>query len=224
MSTEPTATKQSPVAIARLAILIVALAVLGIVLAVSGTDGARDLLNEVGDSRWGFVAFALLYALGVVLLLPGTIGTVSAGAMFGFPAGGFVAVVGAMLGSTAAFCIARSMGREGAEQLLRGRVRDADQFMGRNDFVSVLLLRLMPIMPFNLLNYAVGLTAVRPSRYVAATLLGILPGTFLAAAVGDRADDPTSPSFLVLLAIFVAALLVSAGVGRWMQQKAASDA
>ncbi len=90
--------------------LVVALVGAGVGLAIGGTDGARDLLTEVGESNWGFIAFVATYALTVVLLLPGTLGTVTAGAVFGFPVGAAAALAGATIGSTCAFIISRAMG------------------------------------------------------------------------------------------------------------------
>ena len=138
---------RSTLALIRLGVLVVILGGIAVVLAVSGTDGLRDMLTRVGESRWGFVAFVLVYAVAVVVLLPGTIGTLTAGAIFGFPIGGLAALSGATIGCTAAFIIARVMGREGAQQLLGERLMNADEFLGRNGFVSILLLRLMPIVP-----------------------------------------------------------------------------
>ena len=160
-----------------------------------------------------------VYAVAVVVLLPGTIGTLTAGAIFGFPIGGLAALSGATSGCTAAFIIARVMGREGAQQLLGERLMNADEFLGRNGFVSILLLRLMPIVPFNLLNYASGLTSVRLSRYIAASIVGMAPGAFLTTALADQADDPTGTTFLVLVGVFLVALIGSVVLGQRMRKK-----
>ena len=207
------------VALGRLALLATMLLVVGIVLAVSGTDGVRDLLADVGESRWGVVAFVFAYALAVVLLLPGTLATMTAGAIFGFPYGGFVALTGATFGATAAFFLSRSMGRSGVQELLGSHLDRVDGFVARNDFTSILLLRLMPVVPFNLLNYGSGLTSVRPSRYVIATILGMAPGAFLTTALADQADDPTSRTFLILLGLFLVALLGSVVLGKRLRSE-----
>lgn len=216
MTAEPAAAKspRSTLAVARLALLIVSLVGIGITLAVVGTDGVRDLLTDVGQSNWGFVAFVLVYAITVVLLLPGTLGTLTAGAVFGFPLGAFAALAGATLGATLAFLVSRFMGREGAQSLFGARLESMDDFIGRNDFTSILVLRLMPVVPFNLLNYGSGLTSVRLSRYVAASAIGMAPATALATGLGDQADNPTGAPFLILLALFMLVLLGSAFYAR----------
>jgi len=201
----------------RLGVLVVALVAISVVLVVSGTDGLRDLLTSVGESRWGFVAFVLAYAIAVVLLVPGTLGTLTAGAIFGFPLGALAALAGATIGSTLAFLISRGLGREGAQSLFGDRLTGIDEWIGRNDFSSILLLRLMPVVPFNVFNYGAGLTSVRLSRYVAASIIGMAPGAFLTTALADQADDPMGAPFLILLGVFLAALVGSVMVGRRMQ-------
>lgn len=134
--------------------------------------------------------------------------------MFGFPLGAAAALSGATLGASLAFIVSRAMGRDGAKSLFGERLDSVDDFIGRNDFTSVLILRLMPIVPFNLLNYGAGLTSARLSRYVAASALGMAPATMLATGLGDQADDPTGTAFLVLLGAFSALLVGSAVYAR----------
>ena len=202
--------------------LVVALVGAGVGLAIGGTDGARDLLTEVGESNWGFIAFVATYALTVVLLLPGTLGTVTAGAVFGFPVGAAAALAGATIGSTCAFIISRAMGRDGAQSLFGSRLSNIDDFIGRNDFTSILVLRLMPIVPFNLLNYGSGLTSVRLSRYVLASVIGMAPATLLATGLGAQADNPRGITFLVLLGTLLVVLVGSSLWARRISDRAVS--
>jgi len=222
VSIEPTSHPGSPLAITRLVVLVVALVGVGVGLAIGGTDDARDLLTEVGESNWGFVAFVAAYALTVVLLLPGTLGTVTAGAVFGFPVGAAAALAGATIGSTCAFIISRAMGRDGAQSLFGSRLSNIDDFIGRNDFTSILVLRLMPIVPFNLLNYGSGLTSVRLSRYVLASVIGMAPATLLATGLGAQADNPTGITFLVLLGTLLVVLVGSSLWARRIRDRAVS--
>lgn len=215
-------TSRSTLAVARLVVLVLILVGVGITLAVVGTDGARDLLTDVGESNWGFVAFVLAYALAVVLLLPGTLGTLTAGAVFGFPLGAAAALSGATLGATMAFLVSRFMGREGAQSLFGSRLSSIDDFIGRNDFTSILVLRLMPVVPFNLLNYGSGLTSVRLSRYVLASAIGMAPATMLATGLGDQADNPTGTAFILLLGAFLAILVGSGLYAKRLRSRSAT--
>lgn len=215
---------RSKLAVARLGLLV--LTVLGsiVLLAFIGTDGVRDLLTDISESRWGIAAFILAYAVSVILLLPGTIGTLTAGAVFGFPLGGFAALAGATIGAAGGFIVSRYLGREGAQQLFGARLSGIDEWIGRNDFLSILVLRLMPVVPFNLLNYGSGLTSVRLGRYVLASLIGMAPATFLAVALADSADDPFGGKFIILLVLFVLMLVGSGFVARRMQSRRAMAA
>lgn len=199
--------------------LVVFLAGAAIALLVLGTDGLRGFIDAAGSSRWGFVAFVAAYAVAVVLLMPGTVGTMSAGAIFGFSTGALAAIVGASIGATVAFFVSRGLGRDGAKQLLGDRLADVDDWVAENDFVSILVLRLMPIVPFSGLNYAAGLTAARPSRYVAATIIGVVPGVLLASALGDAVSDPTSPTFVLLVIAIALAVALSVVTARRMRRQ-----
>ena len=222
MADTPAEQPRSKLAIARLVVLVSVLVGVGITLLVVGTGGARDLLTDVGESNWGFVAFVLVYALAVVLLFPGTLGTLTAGAVFGFPLGAAAALSGATIGATMAFSVSRYLGREGAQSLFGSRLSSIDEFIGRNDFTSILILRLMPVVPFNLLNYGSGLTAVRLSRYVLASALGMAPATMLATGLGDQADDPTGTVFILLLGAFIAILVGSGWYAKRLRARRAT--
>jgi len=201
-------------AVLRLAVLGLLLTVIGISLIVLGTDGVGDVLEEAADSRWGVAGFIALYVVAVVTLVPGTIGTVTAGAVLGFAVGFPVAMVGSLIGATIAFVIARALGREGSQQLLGGRLMSIDDWIGENDLVSIIVLRLMPIVPFNLLNYAAGLTAMRPSRYVAGSVIGMLPGTALTTFAASRANDPSSSAFLLATGALLVTVVASTFAAR----------
>lgn len=201
-------------AVLRLAVLGLLLTVIGVSLIVLGTDGVGEVLEDAADSRWGVAAFIALYVVAVVTLVPGTIGTVTAGAVLGFAVGFPVAMVGSLIGATIAFAIARTLGREGSQQLLGGRLMSIDDWIGENDLVSIIVLRLMPIVPFNLLNYAAGLTAMRPSRYVAGSVIGMVPGTALTTFAASRANDPSSSAFLLATGALLATVVVSTFAAR----------
>ena len=94
-------------------------------------------------------------------------------------------------------------------ELFGNRVGRIDDFIGKREFVSVLILRLLPIVPFNGLNYASGLTNLRFSRYVPASILGMLPGTALTSWTVSQAGDMTSSAFVIPAVITVLAILGS---------------
>jgi uncharacterized membrane protein YdjX (TVP38/TMEM64 family) len=141
---------------------------------------------------WGPAVFIVGYAVAVVAFVPGSVLTLAAGAIFGLGAGTAYVLVAATLGATAAFLVSRTFARAAVERRLAGNPRFTalDRAVAAEGRRIVFLLRLSPVFPFNLLNYALGLTKVRTADYVLASL-GMLPGTLLyvysGSVVGDAA-------------------------------------
>jgi uncharacterized membrane protein YdjX (TVP38/TMEM64 family) len=143
-----------------------------------------------GLGPWGPAAFVAGYALATVALVPGSVLTLAAGAIFGLGKGTALALVAATLGASAAFLVARYLARGVVERRLAGNERFAaiDRAIGTEGRKIVLLLRLSPVFPFSLLNYALGLTRVRLADYLVASI-GMLPGTLLYVYYGTVVGD-----------------------------------
>jgi uncharacterized membrane protein YdjX (TVP38/TMEM64 family) len=139
---------------------------------------------------WGPSVFVAGYALAVVAFVPGSLMTLAAGAIFGVARGTVYVFAAAVLGSSAAFLVARHLVRGAVERRLAGNPRFAaiDRAIGAEGRKIVFLLRLSPAFPFNLLNYALGLTRVRFADYCAAAV-GMLPGTLLYVYTGRVVGD-----------------------------------
>ena len=143
-----------------------------------------------GLGVWGPVAFVVGYALAAVAFVPGSLLTLAAGAIFGLGKGTALVLIAATLGASAAFLVSRYVARGLVERRLAGNPRFAaiDRAIGTQGRKIVLLLRLSPVFPFNLLNYALGLTRVRFVDYLVASI-GMLPGTLLYVYYGKVAGD-----------------------------------
>lgn len=175
--------------------LVVALVVGAVV--VAGLGG-RELAAHIpafadrvrGLGPWGPLVFVLGYALAALAFVPGSLLTLAAGAVFGLATGVAVVLLGATLGASAAFLVARYAARRPVERALAGNERFAaiDRAIGRDGRRIVFLLRLSPVFPFNLLNYGLGLTTVRFVDYLVASV-GMLPGTILYVYYGKVAGD-----------------------------------
>jgi uncharacterized membrane protein YdjX (TVP38/TMEM64 family) len=133
------------------------------------------------------VVFIALYILGAVLFIPGSILTIGAGVVFGLVRGAILVSIGATIGAIAAFLIGRYLARDWVRGQLEGNPRFAaiDKAVGREGWKIVLLTRLSPIFPFNLLNYAYGLTAVTLRDYALSTWIGMTPGIVLYVYIGS---------------------------------------
>jgi uncharacterized membrane protein YdjX (TVP38/TMEM64 family) len=141
----------------------------------------------------GPVVFILGYAVATVAFIPGSVLTLAAGAIFGVLKGTVFTLIGATLGASAAFLVARYLARGAIERRIAGNPRFAavDRAVGREGFKIVALLRLSPVFPFNLLNYSLGLTRVRFLSYFAASA-AMLPGTLLYVYYGAAAGSLAS--------------------------------
>ena len=160
---------------------------------------------------WGPVIFALVYAAGVCLFIPGTLLTTLGGAIFG-PYRGFLYVwAGAMLGASVAFWIGRTLGRDLAASLVGDRLKKYDEAIERNGFATTLYLRLV-YFPFTPMNFGMGLTRVRFRDYFFGTALGIIVGvfvfTFFVGTVRDVWASGDWRGLLSLKVIFSVALFV----------------
>ncbi len=138
----------------------------------------------------GPIVFIIGYVLAAVAGIPGSLLTLVAGAIFGLIGGVVYVFVGATLGATAAFLVSRYVARGFVERRLASntRFRSMDQAIAINGRKIVFLLRLSPLFPFSLLNYALGLTQVRLVDYIVASV-GMLPGTVLYVYYGKLAGD-----------------------------------
>jgi uncharacterized membrane protein YdjX (TVP38/TMEM64 family) len=143
-----------------------------------------------GLGFWGPAVFASGYAIAVVAFVPASLLTLAAGAIFGIVEGTVYVFVAAIVGSSLAFLVSRYVARGAVERRLEGNDRFAaiDRAVGDQGRKIVFLLRLSPVFPFNLLNYALGLTRVRFADYVLAGI-GMLPGTLLYVYSGKVAGD-----------------------------------
>jgi uncharacterized membrane protein YdjX (TVP38/TMEM64 family) len=172
-----------------------------------------------GLGVWGPVAFILGYAVATVAFVPGLLLTMASGVLFGLVGGTVYTLVGATLGASAAFLLARHGARRVIEKKIAGNARfnAIDAAIGREGFKIVALLRLSPVIPFNLLNYALGLTKVRFVHYLAASL-AMLPGTVLyvvsgiavgnLAAIAEGSQPPKAAGYWIVLGIGLAATAV----------------
>lgn len=143
-----------------------------------------------GLGALGPLVFILGYIVATVAFIPGSLLTLAAGAIFGIARGAAYVFVAATLGATAAFLVSRYLARRFVERKVAGNPRFAsiDRAIETQGRRIVFLLRLSPVFPFNLLNYALGLTRVRLADYVVASL-GMLPGTILYVYYGKLAGD-----------------------------------
>lgn len=134
----------------------------------------------------GVVVFILAYAAATVLFLPGALFTIAAGLIYGVVAGTAVALVGAIIGASLAFLCGRYLVRKRVERSTQNnaKFKAIDEAIEKQGWKIIGLLRLSPLIPFNLSNYFYGVTAIRFWPYFLASSIGMIPGTLLYAYLG----------------------------------------
>jgi uncharacterized membrane protein YdjX (TVP38/TMEM64 family) len=137
------------------------------------------------------IAFIVIYILACVLFIPGSILTIGAGVIFGVVRGSIYVSIAATAGATAAFLVGRYFARDAVARRIANnpRFRSIDDAVAREGWKIVLLTRLSPVFPFNLLNYAYGLTRVHLGEYVVASWIGMIPGTVMFVYIGSLSGD-----------------------------------
>jgi uncharacterized membrane protein YdjX (TVP38/TMEM64 family) len=137
------------------------------------------------------LAFIAIYIMACVFFVPGSILTLGGGVLFGVVWGSVYVSIGAMAGATCAFLIGRYIARDWIARKIAANARFAaiDAAVGREGWKIVALTRLSPVFPFNLLNYAFGLTRVRLFDYVLASWLAMSPGIVMYSYLGSLAGD-----------------------------------
>jgi uncharacterized membrane protein YdjX (TVP38/TMEM64 family) len=194
---------------------------------------ALEWVNGLGSL--GAIAFITIYLLATVAFLPGSILTLGAGVVFGVVWGALYVFVGATLGATAAFLVGRYLARGWISRKIAGNAnfRAIDEAVGKEGFKIVLLTRLSPVFPFNLLNYAYGVTGVSLRDYFLASV-GMIPGTIMYVYIGSLAGSiatlgtgtqPTNAGLQWVIRIlgFVATIAVTVYVTR-VARKALAEA
>ncbi|HTT09755.1 MAG TPA: VTT domain-containing protein [Burkholderiaceae bacterium] len=181
----------------------------------------RDALNASALESWvqragfwGPVVFCSVYIAATVLCLPGSVLTLAGGALFGAVLGTFYSLTSATIGATLAFLIARYAASDWVARKACGRARQLVSGVEREGWRFVAFVRLVPLLPFNVLNYALGLTRIRLRDFVVASYLFMLPGavayTYLGYAgreVIARGEGMVGKGLLALALIGIAAFL-----------------
>lgn len=191
----------------------------------------RNTLQWIdGLGTLGAIAFITIYIIATVAFLPGSILTLGAGVVFGVVWGSIYVFIGATLGATAAFLVGRYLARGWVSRKIAGNKKFTaiDQAVGKEGLKIVLLTRLSPIFPFNLLNYALGITGVSLKDFFIGSV-GMLPGTIMYVYIGSLAGNlamigtetqPTNPTLQWIIRIlgFVATVAVTIYVTRVAQK------
>jgi uncharacterized membrane protein YdjX (TVP38/TMEM64 family) len=148
----------------------------------------RDYILSFG--QWAVAVYILAYALNTISILPPIAPlSLAAGLVFGAVWGSVYLMIAALIGTSMTFAISRFWGRKLADKILQGKFKDLDDKFEKNGFLTILFLRAIPLVPYEVLNYASGLSKIRFKDYFLATFLGLIPGVVIAAFFGGSLGD-----------------------------------
>jgi len=175
----------------------------------------RDYIQGFG--RLAAFAYIIAYALNTISIVPPIAPlSLTAGLAFGEIWGALFLMTGAMIGTTITFIISRFFGRGFIEKILKGKFRNLDEKLEKNGFMTVLFFRVVPLVPYEVLNYACGLSKIKFKDYLLATFLGLIPGVIVSAFFGGSLGeiktfkDVFAPKFLVAIGLMAIILAVPA--------------
>lgn len=196
--------------------LFVAVAVVvGLLVDLPEVEEVRESIDEAG--LLGALLFALVYGAITLTPAPKAVLSIAAGTLFGFWQAIPLVILGAMLGATTAFVLGRALGRDAVEKYVGARIDRVDALLSERGIPAVIAVRLVPVIPFTVINYASGLTGLRRRDYLIGTAIGMLPGIAAYVAIGAYGFELDGRLWIALGAL---GLLSLAGiVGAWWMKK-----
>ncbi|MGL4772216.1 MAG: TVP38/TMEM64 family protein [Clostridium sp.] len=170
-----------------------------------------ELVNFIkAQGTLAILVFLLVFSIKpFFLVIPANVVAIVGGVLFGTTFGFALSMLGFFISPTIAFFISRSLGREFVESLLGKRFLKLDDNMEHNGFKILFLLRLPPILPYDPLSYASGLTKIKYKDFIIASVLGVVPETLCYSVMGSNINNPRSAAFVLPIILVVLATIFS---------------
>lgn len=173
-------------------------------------------------SDWGAgapLAYMVLWIVLPVFFFPVPVLALAGGLLFGLFWGSLYTFLGAILNCSLMFLLARFVGREQVKALIQRKLsaqwqKRLETTGGKQGFLLLIILRLIPAVPYNLINYTFGLTDMTFGAYLFGSAMGIIPGTLAFINIGDKALDVGSPSFWLAIILMVLLLIITSLLGK----------
>jgi uncharacterized membrane protein YdjX (TVP38/TMEM64 family) len=204
--------------LALLALLLVGFTVLAGTVRLPELDRLRAWTTGFG--ALAPATFAAAYALAVPTPLPKSVLNAAAGLIFGIPVGVVVVVVGGTCGAVLSFLLARWLGRDAVAAMTRGQVERVDAAIERHGVFAALIVRFIPLLPFTMLNYACGVTAMRLGHYTLGTFLALVPGSSVWVIVGSLGGR-VSPWLPAAVSVGLAVIMLMVSTVWWWRSSTA---
>lgn len=165
-------------------------------------------LIELKDYIMSFGVYApliyiILFTVVPLTLFPDSLLAITSGMVFGLANGFIFTMIGAICGATLAFYLSRILGRDMLKKIIKKNLDVLEHKLKNNGFMIVLLLRLIPLFPFDMIGYSAGLSEIKYKDFILATLIGIIPGILVFTNIGDQSLNIGSESFYISIALLI---------------------
>lgn len=155
------------------------------------------------------IIYIILFSLVPLTLFPDAALALAGGMIFGVKYGFLLTLIGAVCGASISFYISRFFGRNLVKRISSDKLQWVEKNLEQDGFFVVILLRLVPLIPFDIISYGAGLSSIKFSHFILATSIGIIPGVYVYTNLGDKSLNVHSPEFILSIAILVLLVVIS---------------
>lgn len=155
------------------------------------------------------IVYIIMFALVPLTLFPDSILAIGGGIVFGLAKGYIYTVIGALIGASISFYISRKLGRNFVKKITNEKLDNIENIINSKGFFVVLILRLIPLFPFDIISYSAGLTSIKYKDFLMATIIGTVPGILVFTNIGAQSVNIGSNSFYISIIALVILILGS---------------
>ena len=177
------------------------------IFAFTNPSEIRDYVLSYGD--FAPLVFIILFTIVPLTLFPDALLAIAGGLIFGLYEGSIYIMIGAMCGATLSFYISRFYGSWLKDKLKNEKLIDIDKNIQKNGFLIIFLLRLVPLVPFDIISYSAGFSSIKYKDFILATFIGIIPGVVVYANIGAESLNFGTNSFYLSIAFLLGLVVVS---------------
>ncbi|CEN21447.1 TVP38/TMEM64 family protein [Paraclostridium sordellii] len=196
----------------KILISIIILLILGTIICkiLSMNIGVEDIQDYVSSfGRLAPLVYIIMFALVPLTLFPDSILAIVGGMVFGLFKGYIYTLIGALIGATISFYISRKLGRAFVKKLTKEKLDNIEELINSKGFFIVLILRLVPLFPFDIISYGSGLTSIKYKDFLLATIIGTIPGILVFTNIGAQSVNIGSNSFYISIMGLILLVLLS---------------
>lgn len=155
------------------------------------------------------IVYIVMFALVPLTLFPDSVLAIGGGLIFGLAKGYLYTLIGALLGASLSFYISRKLGRNFVKKITKEKLDTIEEMINSKGFFVILLLRLIPLFPFDIISYGAGLTNIKYRDFLFATIVGTIPGILVFTNIGAQSVNIGSNSFYISIMALILLLLSS---------------